>query len=92
MIKETVKYLHVCEACGVKEVLTPVESYDKGWDYPPNMGAWGVISPRTCGICTIDQTVWWALTVNKVSFEDLTDSQQKTVERILNEPESVKVK
>lgn len=92
MIKETIKYVHVCEACGLQEILTPQEAYDKGWDYPPNMGAWGVISPRTCGGCTIDQTVWWALMANKKTMDELTESQKATLERILGEPASVAVK
>ena len=39
--------LHICEVCGRTEVLTPQEAFDKGWDYPPMMGSFGVVSPRT---------------------------------------------
>ena len=39
--------LHICEVCGRTEVLTPQEAFDKGWDYPPMMGSFGDVSPRT---------------------------------------------
>jgi hypothetical protein len=79
------KFTHICEACGKEELLTPKESFDQGWDYPPNMGAWGIISPRTCGTCLVDTTVWWALVCEKKSPEDLSPGQLATIERILAE-------
>lgn len=84
-------YLHVCEVCGVTEKLTPSQAFEQGWDYPPNMGVWGVISPRTCGDCGTDGTVWWAVVVDKKTVDDLTEQQVATVERILGEPESIMV-
>jgi hypothetical protein len=81
----TKAFTHLCESCGKEELLTPQESFDQGWDYPPNMGAWGVISPRTCGNCIINTTVWWALVVDKKSPKELTPAQIATVERILEE-------
>lgn len=83
---------HVCESCGKKEILDSEVAFNEGWDYPPRMGAFGVVSPRTCGTCTIDNTLWWALMVDKVSAADLNDKQKATLERIVNEPESILVK
>ena len=53
---------HICEVCGTDEILTPAKAYEADWDYPPKMGAFGVISPRVCPRCPINRTVWWALT------------------------------
>lgn len=80
---------HICEVCGKEEILTPDEAYEKGWDYPPRMGVFGVVSPRKCGNCGIDKTLWWAIAGDKKGIEDLTPAQIKTLERILGEPDSV---
>lgn len=32
---------HICEVCGVEEILTPETGFEAGWDYPPKMGAFG---------------------------------------------------
>lgn len=82
-------FLHVCEHCGKRELLTPQEAFDAGWDYPPRMGQFGVISPRTCGTCTINHTLWWALTAEKTHLDDLNSTQKETMERILGEPWSL---
>lgn len=79
------KFNHTCEVCGKQEMLTSQESYEQGWDYPPNMGAWTIISPRTCGECSINETVWWALTVDRTPYDKLTPEQQETVQHILAE-------
>lgn len=84
--------VHICEVCGKTEVLNSEAAFQAGWDYPPRMGVFGVVSPRTCGSCTIDNTLWWALAVDKVAVEDLTDSQKVTFARIAGEPETVLVK
>lgn len=84
--------VHICEVCSKTEVINSEDAFNAGWDYPPRMGSFGVISPRTCGGCTINDTLWWALMVDKVSADDLDDKQKKTLERIMNEPESVLVK
>lgn len=81
----------VCEHCGRDELLTAREAYQQGWDYPPFMGAWGIVSPRTCGHCTIDRTLWWALVVEKKGLSQLTERQREALVRILKEPESVVV-
>ena len=82
---------HVCEVCGKEEILTPEEAFKAGWDYPPRMGAFGIISPRKCGKCGIEKTLWWAVTMDKKGIDDLTPGQLETLERILAEPESVYV-
>lgn len=85
------KLLHICEACGKSEVLDSDEAYRIGWDYPPKMGEFGVISPRTCESCTVNKTLWWAIVVEKKRYEEFTDRQRETLARILGEPESVMV-
>nr|WP_062894938.1 hypothetical protein [Mycobacterium avium] len=88
---ETAHWLlrHVCEVCGKTEILTPTEAYKAGWDYPPRMGQFGIISPRTCPDCPMFGTVWAALTLNGRSREDLSDEQLDTIARILAEPMSI---
>jgi len=79
----------ICEVCGVEETLTEERAYQKGWDYPPKMGAFGVISPRTCPNCVINRTLWWALTVDHYEVGMLTDQQKATLQRILGEPATI---
>ena len=45
------KLIHICEVCGKTEMLTPAEAFSDGWDYPPRMGGFGIVGPRTCGDC-----------------------------------------
>lgn len=85
------KLRHLCEVCGRDEILTPAEAYEAGWDYPPRMGQFGVVSPRTCPICPMTATVWAAITLEQRSREDLTDEQLDVVARILAEPMSIMV-
>jgi hypothetical protein len=73
-----------CEVCDLEEQLTDADAYEAGWDYPPFIGLYGVVGPRTCPNCTQDKTAWWAL-VNGASFDELTERQQETVGRILKE-------
>jgi len=80
---------HICEACGVDEILNEEEAYQQGWDYPPRMGTFGVISPRTCPNCAINKTLWWELIANGGDTAALNDSQKATLERILGEPETI---
>ncbi len=86
---EDVPLVHVCEACGRTEILAPEEAFEAGWDYPPRMGWFGIVSPRTCGDCNITQTAWWALTAEGKDTSELTDAQRATVTRIVNEPASI---
>ena len=85
------KLRHVCEVCGKEEVLTPEEAFEKGWDYPPKMGMFGIVSPRTCGDCAMVDTIWWKLMYQNVKPEDLSDKDKLTLSRILSEPASILV-
>ena len=67
------KLKHVCEVCGKEEILTPDEAFDQGWDYPPRMGTFGIISPRTCCNCAMIDTVWWKLTCLGMKVSDLSE-------------------
>lgn len=80
---------HICEVCGKIEVIDSDLAFDEGWDYPPRMGKFKVLSPRTCPNCTIEKTVWWSLAVEGKSIQDLDDKQIKTLLRIMMEPESI---
>lgn len=82
----------ICEVCGKTEILTPQEAFDLGWDYPPMMGRFGVLSPRTCPNCNMMDTVWAEVTLMGKKPEDLTKKQQKTILRIIAEPDSILVK
>lgn len=46
---------HICEVCGCEEVLDSDEAFELGWDYPPRMGKFKVLSSRTCPNCTIEK-------------------------------------
>lgn len=83
------KLLHVCEVCGKTEVLTPEEAFDLGWDYPPMMGSFGVLSPRTCPVCPMNETLWWNLTANGCDPNNLSEKDKETLKRILDEPKSI---
>lgn len=83
------KYKHICEVCGKTEILTPDEAFNAGWDYPPKIGTFGVISPRTCGNCTIDKTLWYRLTT--IKNYALSKKDEEILNRIKNEPESIEV-
>ena len=83
---------HICEVCGTDEILTPAKAYEADWDYPPKMGAFGVISPRVCPRCPINRTVWWALTADRLSPDMLSLPQQVVVTRIFGEPDSITVR
>lgn len=52
---------HICEICCEDEVLKPEQAHNQGWEYPPKMGQFKVVSPRTCGSCGINGTIWWAV-------------------------------
>lgn len=85
------KLRHICEVCGKDEVLDSEVAHKTGWDYPPHMGAFGVVSPRVCPDCPMTSTVWWAITTGAIKPENLTAEQLAVVERIQNEPESIHV-
>jgi hypothetical protein len=83
------QWRHICEVCGVEEILTPSEAFDLGWDYPPRMGRFGVLGPRCCPRCPNVRTVWWALVIDGYTEDMLTEAQQQTVRRIAGEPGSI---
>ena len=80
---------HICEVCGRTEILTPQKAYDLGWDYPPMMGSFGIVSPRTCPNCRMTDTVWAALVLQNKIPDELNERQRQTIERIVSEPESI---
>lgn len=67
--------------------MTPEEAYREGWDYPPRMGAFTVLSPRTCPTCPIDTTLWWKVAVKK---EAMTEKGIALITRIQEEPFSIR--
>lgn len=81
------KLIHICEVCGRVETLDSEEAFERGWDYPPKMGEFGVLSPRTCPNCNITDTVWWKLQNNLV--DKITEKDLETIDRIIKEPESI---
>lgn len=88
-------FKHICEVCGKEEILTSKEAFDAGWDYPgeegSSMGFFGVLSPRTCGNCSITDTAWWAVVTEGKAKEQLSERQIQTIERILQEPENLRI-
>lgn len=78
-------FVHWCEVCGKEELLTTEEAYRAGWDYPPKMGAWGVISPRTCPACPMNRTLWWAVQMDGYDAKQLSPEQRQVAERITAE-------
>jgi len=81
--------LHICEVCGKEERLTSAESHTRGWIYPPRASAFGALSPRTCGACPIEATLWYEMIICKASVAQLGIKHQQTLYRILQEPESI---
>lgn len=80
---------HICEVCGKDEILTPEDAFNAGWDYPPKMGVFGIVGPRTCGNCGVEGTVWWAVTMENKAGDELTEAQMETIVRIQSEPLSI---
>lgn len=88
-------FKHICEVCGKTEILTSKEAYKKGWDYPGEGAVYptnmfGVLSPRTCGNCSIVDTAYFQVIRGK-DIKDLNEIQIQTVERIMLEPDILKV-
>lgn len=80
---------HICEVCEKSEIIDSDLAFDKGWEYPPIMSGFRILSPRTCPNCTIEKTVWWALAMEGKSLEDLSKRQIEVLTRINNEPLSI---
>lgn len=58
---KTRPFWHYCEVCGKEEYITAKEAYNSGWDYPPQMGCFGMLGPRTCGNCLLKDTLYWKI-------------------------------
>lgn len=85
-------FWHYCEVCGTKIFCTAQEAFDAGWDYPPQIGLFGLLGPRTCGKCNITDTLFWKVQQQElpIVFEkSLTEKELKTWLRIKKEPESL---
>lgn len=84
-------FWHYCEVCGKKEFITAKEAFDAGWDYPPNMGHFGLLGPRTCGNCQMKDTLFWKINTSgrlPIVFEgELSSEELITWRRIKHEPE-----
>lgn len=85
-------FWHYCESCGAKIYCTAQEAFDNGWDYPPRIGAFGVLGPQTCGKCTMIDTLYLKVMKQKIPIvieSNLTEKELRTWRRIKNEPESL---
>ncbi len=70
--------------------LTTIQIRDgKDRPYPPILGAYGLVSPRTCPDCGMEKTVWAELTLRQKAPEDLSEKQYQALMRILHEPDSL---
>ena len=89
----TRQFWHYCEVCGKKELLTADEAHEQGWDYPPKIGFFGLLGPRTCGDCAIMNTLYWKINSSGrlpiVIEENLSPEELVTWRRIQTEPESL---
>lgn len=87
------RFWHYCEVCGKKAFITAQEAFDSGWDYPPHIGQFGILSPRTCGNCLMINTLYWKITTSGrlpiVCERDLSPEELVTWRRIIGEPESL---
>ena len=85
-------FWHYCEVCGTKAYCTAQEAFDDGWDYPPQIGSFGLLGPRTCGKCGITNTLFWKVqqqTLPIVLENVLTEEELEIWQRIKTEPESL---
>ena len=87
------KLRYICESCGkIGLYHNADEGFNDGWDYPPKIGSYRVIGPRTCEKCLIDTTLYWAIITGEVkSINDMTTRQKATLIRILGEPETISI-
>lgn len=85
-------FWHYCEVCDTKIYCTAQEAFNTGWDYPPQVGSFGLLGPRTCGKCNMTDTLFWKVqqqTFPIVLENRLTEQELKTWRRIKKEPESL---
>lgn len=71
----------VCEVDGFTAHLTNQEAFDAGWDYPPFIGDWGIIAPRTCPDHGMEDSAWWAIQTG----QELTPTQRAFCESVAAE-------
>ena len=86
------KFWHYCEVCGRREQLTAKEAHAAGWDYPPNIGYFGLLGPRTCPDCALTDTLYWKVSQQSVPLvveSTLSPKELVTWRRIRREPESL---
>jgi len=83
------RFHHICEICGLDEILTPDEAFEAGWNYPPRMGHFGIISDRLCPKCHSLETIWWLLMMENRTADVLTERQRAAVDLMMAEPESL---
>lgn len=78
---------HVCECCGREEALTVKAAWLSGWDYAPITSGWGMLGPRICPHCKIEDTVWWKVCHNMSEDDDWQDLTKVPLAKIkyLNE-------
>ncbi len=90
---KTRPFWHYCEVCGKKEYITDKEAFDSGWDYPPKMGFFRMLGPRTCGNCQMEDTLFWKIQTSPklpiVNEAKLNENELATWRRIKGEPESL---
>ncbi len=89
---KTRKFWHYCEVCGKKAFLTADEAHRLGWDYPPKIGFFGMLSPRTCPGCPMQETLYWKVQQQEIPLvikHLLSPEERITWERIRKEPESL---
>ena len=81
---------YVCEKCGrTGWYQDPEKAFLEGWDYPPHMGKYGIVSPRTCPDCDMTDTLWWKMCMEYKSAEELDEAERIVLKRILEEPDSL---
>lgn len=87
------KFWHYCEVCGKREFITAKEAFNAGWNYPPDMGHFGLLGPRTCGNCLITDTLFWRINTGGglpiVREGELSSKELITWRRMKGEPESL---
>lgn len=87
------RFCHCCEVCGKTAWITAREALDSGWNYPPHMGKFGLLGPRTCGSCRLTDTLFWKVHTSgglPIFCEgDLSPHERATWCRIKGEPESL---
>lgn len=83
-LDDTTDHLFECEVCDTILVASDKAAFDAGWDYPPFIGSFGVLSPRTCGNCPMVETAYWAV-VTGTPADQLSERHRRSVARIANE-------